>query len=992
MEPQVNNCLLPPGTIHNYQPNVLTTPQALEQADQMVKKECKKVTEAFAISQDADALASDVYRITALFSSLQLIGAHSDSSSRRLTSADEDMNELTQLFSKVVLDLDEQARAAFERGDLNNAKRSFKKLSSTQQYHIGSERDHYIRACSFTTDVKECSGRSLITEAANGSIIQDHETARLLSVLVSQYTTLKREPTPDSLRQWKENIGSSIIQYIKGELKKNNAAVRDIWNAIQVESKSVEGLLTAEKLQGIEFTSLLEKLHPIQARLTLLQANLTTCLESHAILAKHCQELQIENGSKSDDVQTLVTYWIHLTTSAIELLSNLADAESVEAKNDFLLSWIEKHINSYKDEKPSALHTWAFSLLGKFFISRKLSEDALHNSINLVRKYSSILLTHSRVLLVDVDLQIENDRKSLSHLLLGVISGMLERTSCTSEKVKEFHDTWTGVPCIGRPIERLRVWKIGERIIPIDMHIEGNEEGHTLVQRAKSMNTLLEALQSNHFEPLGTLTHEEVVALFEVAHYILEMPQDIVDLSIKRLDTPKLRKSLGALLWLRFAQACRVDLPHTSLEKLFDPLTKEEFLKWITLYNPARHNAVDMQKHTMLFTAIVNKASRLLEDDKLRLSDDEIEKIIRFVADRYEELLKLKISPTEKVELDSGLVRLSCLALIKSKNTRAYYTIDALEKIDALNTKELEKIKHRFGDAVIEWLEKRIYPRLHLLRLSGGLDTKGLGNIGLCTSIVGLGMPLPQSDVRAKLERLAKFAPHIATLELWNGEIEPELFDHFDCLQNVSIRDCTNYLDFSKCPKFLHSVRRLILENVGITPGTLRWVAHANQLEQLSIKLIQDGTIGSLADQTVVHAHHGFKSLSIELTSFDSDPDLVASLPRLLETFESISSLTLKGHSSQSLLEVIIQGKETDSQVEELVVTWNNHEQIAHIAAFERLKKLHCLTAAAGHVTQMREFLFEKRPEQLVEWKALGNDGTIVPIAINVRQELNRSQ
>ncbi len=988
MEPKAYNSLLPPGTIHNYQASVLDNNEALQRADQIVKEACAKATQEYASSEDADALAGDLQRITALFSSLTLVNAQNFSQSRRVTEVDQDMTELTSLFSSVVLDLDEKARSAFEQGQLENAKRFFTRLSTAHQYHRGSERDHYIRACRFATDVKECTLQTLlVTNRATGTFSQNDETIRVLDLVVSQFLSLQQERTPDSLHQWKTGVGNSIVEFIKAEIHKNDAAVRDIWSAIIAESKKIEELLTAERLQGIEFNSLLADLHPIQERLSLLQANLTVCLKIHSILAKYCDPLGIENGANYQDVQNLVTNWIELTNSAIELLDNLASAETVESKNSFLLSWIDKHIDSYHNS-PSALHLWAFSLLGKLFASQQLSQNALDESIALIRGRSQKLLTHSRALLVDVELQFGTDTKAINHLLLGVISGMLERSSCTVEKIKEMHTTWEGFPCVGRYIERVRTWATGERKIQVPMQIGGDDEPNTLIQRAKTLNILLEALQSNDFRPLENLTHEEVVALFEIAHYILEMPQDIVDLSIKRLDTSKLRKALGALLWLRFAQACMVDLPHTALEKLFEPLSKEDFLKWISLYNPERIT-INAQKHAMLFNALVNKADRLLLDEQLRLSDEEIEKITKFIADRYQELIVLGMLPAEKLVLDSGLIRLICLALTKAKNHAPYNEIKALESINSLKTIELERIKPRFGEAVIGWLEQKVYPNLHLLHLSDGLDSQGLGNIALCKNLLALAMPLPQRDSRVKIEKLAKFAPHIATLEFWGGEIVPEVFNHFSRLQNLSLKDIQNYLDFSTCHQFTQSVRNLVLENVSIRPGSLCWIASSPQLEQLSIKVIEDGTIGSLANDVIVHARPGFRTLTIDLTSFDRDPDLMASLPKLLDTFESLAHLTLKGMYSESLLLAI--GKQGETQLEELTISWNQKEQIAEISTFERLKKLHCFTDSAEAAQLMRVFEFDIRPPQLEEWKVYATDGTILPIPIKVR-EPNRNQ
>jgi len=985
MNPVIDSPLLPEGTVHDYASNARSAEECLSQAYETVKGECTAATESYASDSNSESLGDDVHRITSLFSVLTLVNVAPQPRVRVLTPVDDEMAALTELFGKVVLNLDSAGREAFVQQNLHEAKRIFVRLGAAHKHHRGIELDYYIRACIFATDVQSCRQQALLLRhVLHSPLTPNRENLDLLAAIVDHYLGLNREVTPKSLTAWKGRAGGAITDYIKQQENETQEAVKVIWTGINGESKKVGKLLTAEKLQRIQFQTLLNDLRPILSTLERLSGDLDTSLAVHDLLASHCKLLKIENGADHKDVVALMKYWKELTTSAIELLSDLSQARSTEAKNEILIAWIEKHIAAYncQAEQLSALHSWAFTLLGKLFTSQELSQPALNASIGLLRKYPAALLTHSRALLRDVQLQFGNEGKAMNHLLLGVVSDVLKTSSCTVEKVTEFHSTWKEVPCVGPRIERVRTWLRGDLHITINLLVTAHDDERMLQQRAKATNDVLEALQNNDFVPLEKLSNEEVVALFEVAHFLLQMPPEIITLSIHHLDTARLRVSLNALLSLRFSQARKVNLPYGRLQSLFEPLDKDEFLKWISLYNPERINKNELEHH-MLFTAVAVTVDRLLKS-KVLLSDEEIEKISRFVAERYSELRKSETNPDVKIALNTEFVRLICLALTKAQNVVPYHELEPLDQVDSLRTNELEAVKATFTPQVISWLEQRIYPRILRLELTRGLDTHGLGNFTLCTQLTALAMPLPQAQSHEKLQAFARVALGINTLQLCSGELDPQIFDSFPELTHLSLQDITNLLDFSRCQHLRTRAISLDFRNVLIVENSLSWVASCEQLASLSIRPCENGTIGSLADDVVVHADHAFTTLVLDLTDFDRDRLLVASLPKLLDTFQTLSHVTLRGHYSQSLLEALLLDRRQDSQLATLKFTWNEADDPSVLSNFERLGMLHCYTSNTDQVERMKAFTFNRRP-QLVEWKAISPDGLVsvrIPIKV----------
>ncbi len=990
MEPVINS-LLPSGTIDGYAAHTPTAKQCLEKAVEVVKAECAQAETA----DKANLLdiAERVDRLCAIFSALQISNDDETQQCNVLPSdANTSVQKVVGMFGSLIIEEDTLGRTAFERGDLSMADRCFTKLSQAMKYHIGSDRDYYIRACRLATSLESCRRVPLLTraDASNSPLERNNEALTILAHTVTTYKGLQSEVIPKTLTDWNGNIGTAIKKYVTEQLAATGEAVKAIWEDLSTRSKTIERILTAEKLQGISnFQPLLNELLPIQTALQLLSNDLDMSLSMRKELCTHCKALGMENGTNHEDVKAMMDKWKALTSSAIELLGNLNKAQTTEEKNKTLIEWIAKHIEAYscKADALSALHSWAFSLLGKLFTSQQLSQQALDSAVTLLRQHASKLLTHARALLVDVALQYGNENSRMNHLLLGALSSHLQTACCTPKQITAYHKTWREFPCFGPRIEQVRQWwNKGEAHIVLNLQLEEEEEQAILVKRAQMMHSLLEALQNNDYTTLEEVKDAEtLVTLFEDAD-ILKMPPEIIRLSIHKLDTYAFRQNLTALLWVRHAQTRGIELPYIELNRLFSSLSGKEFLKWISLYKPDRIK-INPKNHHLLFSAVAETATRLLLDDQSRLTDQQIEKIAQFVADRYEELVKVNTDPIFKHNLDTQFIHLICLCLTRVKNVAPYRSLAVLKDVVSLRTASLEPIKGRFTPAVIEWLEQVIYPNLLLLELHEGMDSVGLGNFKLCTALTGLSTPLPSVDTNGKIRALAQICPKISMLILKDGNIDPSVLDSFPLLQELRLYNIKDELNFTACANLRSLLTKLELGNVAVQENSLSWIASCENMVSLSIQAQQGSKIGSLATAIEVHRRNNFTTLRLQVDSFDQDPELVASLPRLLSSCSTISDVTLKGACTSSLLGALLQGRQNDQdrQIETLGITWDLSEDPAKLAQFHRLKTVHCYSSRNEVVQKLQAYKFAQRTA-LEQWMVIYADGIQVPIPVKMEE------
>lgn len=933
----INTSLLPSGSSIDHA-GLNITPRTQERlAKEELQAKVTRIMDKFTRDGNIVILSARVQKVRSLLESLRMNAPH-----------------LTECFENAVMQKEQAAHAACQIGRFDSAFTEFSLLEQALRYEQGSDRYFFIQASSLGILVRQ----EKIGEA------------------ITQLLHLEKVGIPDAFATWHDKVRRAIIDYVQTQFAENERALELIRDKIEACSKQISKILSKESLaEDKSLGHYLSLLYPVQENLDVISKNLTACKERFQTLAEFYRQLQLDPVSHCDNVSALFDNWNALSKSAIELLGALNQANSTEDKNGILREWITSKITSYEcaAQNLSALHGWALSLLGKLYFSNDLSEDALQASVVLVRTYAATLFTHLRAFPCDVQLRFGTRRIEISLLVLAAISQRLQNDYCSHEHISSLRAFSFGALLHSLPY-------IGRKGEPEKPTVDLNDLIEQTVEHTKDaeglLNALLTAFAKNAYR--FDLSPEDTVALFEIAYDLLEMPPEIADLSINPLHTTELENQLTAILWLRLVQARRLSLPYPSLEQRLLDVRAQEFLQWISLYDPSR-TGVDNTQHHRLFFAIAQAAERLMAN-KLMFNEKNIADIWSFLVGLYDHLLQLNVDLSIKNTLDTKLIQFGARCVARASNAVHYSAAGSLATLAYLDAQALSEIADIcLVPQVRGWLEKFAFPKLTTLVLHKGLYSDNLGDFTKCKALTSLTMPLTGENSEREVEVLAREFPALNTLVLHDGNVSVKSLNA-QRLSSLSLRGIGNLLDFSGCKTLHQNLEYLSLVDVRLEPNALSWVASSKRLTTLSICAAQGATIGCLALQKQTHAHPTLRSVSLKVDCIDDDEALLQSLPMLIDSHSTLASIALFTESRDSLLELLLRAPKAAS-VQELTISCNHAENLGLLSQFTHLKRLTFHTDDQAQVMRIKEFDFSEC-RKLPEYSIVGSPGHAMYVPI----------
>ncbi len=951
--------LLPSGSSTEYSGRVITSEdqykQALAQLEQKADVAIAKFTGKPTLNGhkaqevgDIVVFSQRVQKISNLFAALNLAVTSNGLSPRIITS--KSCETLIACFDEAVRGKEVIARGAFEKGHVSLAYESYITLQQALKYEIGSERYFFIQECTLATLIRQ----DKISEAIDLLLELD-------------------KSVPQNFKKHHGVLRSAVIENVKSKFGSNEASLKEVREEVALASGSITKILSKDSLQkkqGLSF--ILQQLEPVQRQLDACGAILEECEGKLIALNGLCRRLKLDLQSQNQAVTDIFTYWNDLTNSAIELLSKLESAESDEDRNAILRAWIQTNINKYActEVELSALHGWALLHLGKLFFSKELSQDSLDATVTLVRTNARILFTHLKAFPCDVQLCFGKYRIHMSILVLATISNMLQRDCCSQDQIQQlqtwsFRGVWDSLPLVGRTEE------------PEKPRIDLSDLIREMVVHAKDpeniFNQLSVAFQRNQYE-FSELTPEEIVVLFELAD-LLEMPFEVAELSINPLHTPAFEQKLSAFLWLRLVQARRLLLPYSTLEERLPALSSDDFLKLITLYDPKRLT-IDPQEHHRLFFAIAAAAERLFEG-KMTFTEKQVIQIFAFLSNLYVELLDMGVELPIKNSLDTKMIQFGCRCIASTNSVDYCSSENILSRFAYLDSQALTDIVAVLNPTARSWLDTSVFPNLTTLILHEGLYAEEIHKFANCSSLTALSMPLTGESSSHEVQELARAFPLLQTLTLSDGEVSLPSLNALN-LRSLTLKKISNRLDFSSCRDLQRNLQELCLVDVDLEPGTLAWVGMSQSLTYLSIWAKSGAQIGSLAERQQAHAHPTLRSIRLMVDSLEQDPELVQSLPKLLDSHSTIASIALFASSQQSLLKCLLESKKA-ATVKELTLSCNPSEDLELLSQFSHLTKLTFQTDDQDQIQRIQAFNF-KACKKLRGYSIVGSGGQTMSI------------
>ncbi len=910
---------LPPGSAMDYPGIVLSPEEQFSRAATLLDDKVSRIITKYNQTGDIVAFSVRVQKTICLFKALG-VSQESNSFSRQRDSREisprsqltDSHQILVARFTEAVKQKEQAAAMACQQRHFTSACNEFSLLAKALEHEKGSERYFFIQASRLALLL----GQEMIGET------------------IKTLLELEQIGIPHSFAKWHTTFRGALVAFVKEQFEQNERSFTLIRDKIGTCSKEINAVLSKESLQ--EDKSLrhyLGLLYPVQGNLDELGVNIEQSRGRYQELAAFCKLLEIDAKSHCDSVTLLYNKWNALNKSAIELLSSLDAAGSTEEKNKILRRWITANGALYNcsAEDLTALHSWALSLLGKLYFSNDLSERALEKTVALIRDNAQTLFRHLRAFPCDVQLCFGKYRVDMSLLVLATISERLEADYCSSEKIGELRG-WSLTSAFSA-LAIAAQWKKSEKP-KVDLSALIEETVVHTRDPEGILNELLTAFARNQYD--FNLEAEDVVALFEIACYVLEMPDVIANLSINPLHTVEFEDQLSALLWLRLVQARRLTLPYSSLEKRLPALKSNEFVQWIRLYDAERMK-IDPKQHHRLFFAIVSAAENLFED-RLVYTETEVAEIFSFVVELYEGLLAINVDVETKNKLDSKLIQFGCRCVARA-NSHDQYNDKARElPLTYLDAKDLDAIQPLLHKQGRDWLEQIVFPKLATLVLHRGLYAEGNPEYTRCAALTTLTMPLTGENSDKEVSDLNHVFPNLGCLTLKNGNVLPASLDAIR-LSSLYLTNIHNTLDFSECRNLQQNLQLLSLVDVEVEPGSLRWVASSRCLSVLSLCAAEDARIGSLAPNKLVHAHPTLRALSLKVDCIDDDEELMASLPNLIDSHSTISSIALFTQSEQSLLQYLLRAQKA-AFVQELAITCNENEELSLLSQFAHLTKI----------------------------------------------------
>lgn len=926
----MNVSLLPAGSSIDYTGNTVTVGEHRKRAVLQLSDQSQKVIEEYKRGGDIVALSQSVEKLKSLFQAFQMADESRGSSSPRRIAVTS-LQDLTAFFEAAVKQKEEAARQQYERSFFESAYSEFSKLEEAFRHEKGSERYFFIQASCLTI------------------LLRQENIGEAIKTLLD----LEKLGIPHSFNKWHQSFRSAIIEYVKEQFAKNERAFSQLREKINGSAQQIREILSKESLQknsGFEY--FLGLLGPVQQDLDAIGEHLDVCKATQATLVGYYKLLLLQSDSICKNVSDLYDEWNGLNKSAIELLSRLAESGTTEEKNEILREWIASNIARYNclREQLPALHSWALSLLGTQYFSNDLSEEALEATVALVRTHAYTLFTHFQAFPCDVQLSFGKYHVDMSMLVLATISGRLQRDHCSLEHIRSLQSfsmrkLWDALPVVGKkgPAELPKI-ELSALMEEKVMHTR-DAEG--------ILNQLMTAFSKNQYA--FDLEPENVVALFEIAYDLLEMPAEIAALSINPLHTTALEEKLSALLWLRLVQARRLKFPYSSLEERLPHVEPNEFMQFIALYDPKR-TEVDPGQHYRLFFAIVQQAEKLFED-RQAFSDKDVVKIFNFLVDLYKHLLELQVEAAIKNRLDTKFIQFGARSVARTIDPKQFSSQDVFKSLAYLDAQALEDIKPLLGQQVTGWLERVVFPHITALVLHQGLYTEGLADFTKCCNITSLTMPLTGEHSKQEVESLSNHFTKLGALELCDGVVEPSSINKLG-LHTLSLRNITNKLDFSDAKLLQDSLEVLSLVSVTLEANSLAWVVSARRLRQLSIMAQQNSIIGSLAVAKQAHGHPTLRSISLKIDHLADDAELQRSLIDLIDSQSTITSIALFTECDFALLEYLLRAKKAAS-VTELALTCNAQENLESLARFTNLAKVTLHTDDRNEAARIQQHNFK---------------------------------
>lgn len=834
------------------------------------------------------------------------------------------LQKITEAFVKAITQKEQTAVQAFTRGMFDTAYEEFSLVQQALAYEKGSERYFHVQLCLLATLLEQARSieaarvqeQQKLLQPAKG--VKKAQLAEQIETLTSKgeaktketiqlLLELQNSRVPFVFSKQHTTLRTAIEDFVREQFAKNEKEFEGIQEQVKKAGRSIDQILSKENLQkgtGLE-EYLLGQLEPVQNDLTTCGAEYTKCELRHNVLSTFCSELTLDIPSKCVPVGLLYKKWNDLSQSTITLLCALKDAANDEDKNEALRDWITKNIESYAENELSALHAWALSYLGKLFFSTTLSQDALDDTVSLVRHNAPILFKHFKAFPLDVQLNYKDKHPDMSLLVLATISRFIEKLYCSVDGIANLRRTNVSnlyhsyVPFFGDPT------RIKKPQIELDVGIE--RAVPQIKDPATIIEELISAFQQNNYEPLAIKPTENKVCYFEIASHLLEMPTGIVDLSISPLHTTEFQYQLDAILLLRFAMAREMVFPYDQMRCELEKLTSTQLLEWISLYKPTMIKTNEEMHHTLFFA--ISATATKLHQGRHKFSDAELAKIFTFLTDLYTDLVRQKVSDSTKNALDTELVQFGCAAVSQARDVGVYHEALALELLTHLDTTAIEAIKEKLLDPARHWLESCVYPRLKTLVLKSGLTSESkLGNLKQCSQVCDLTMPLNTDNSDKDVKALAGAFRQLKTLTLHSGKVAPKHLDMIP-LTSLHLNNIQGAIDLSECLQLQKNLKRLSLFDVEVVPGSLAWASSNQNLESLSVFAKQGTPIGCLAKDTLVYGTRQLRELCLFSDCFQDDEDFKLSLPRFIDSHPTLARISLFVPSTESILTYLLTSK-----------------------------------------------------------------------------------
>jgi hypothetical protein len=355
----------------------------------------------------------------------------------------------------------------------------------------------------------------------------------------------------------------------------------------------------------------------------------------------------------------------------------------------------------------------------------------------------------------------------------------------------------------------------------------------------------------------------------------------------------------------------------------------------------------------------------------------------------YAQLAQLPISDETKQLLDCKIIQFGCACISRAEEAEISVVAEGMEKIFVkmdtsedgveldepmspifhLNTGVLASFNSK---KVREWLQTDIYPHLRHLELPGGFDMARLGDLRRCTALTTLSARLYATgiEVQEPLEevedvdglaksldqmsvgpRVCSFTPQLAFVtgkrvqplctlfpKLWkltlhDGELLGDSLNGLS-VSTLILRNIGGEVDLSGC----RQLQKCELVHVSIKTDSLSWVVSSRALEELVIENPLT-PVGRLALNKHPLGQSRLQSLSIRIQNIDEDLGLLASLPWLLDSNETLTSLNLFTYSKESLLRTLLKS-EKGRYLQCLGIQVNQHEDVSQLANFVNLRSV----------------------------------------------------